>query len=43
MRNQKSNVLVGGGGIIRDHNGMWVWKFSRAIGTASSVEAKLWV
>lgn len=34
--------LVGGGGIIRDHNGMWVWGFSRAIETASSVEAELW-
>lgn len=33
---------AGGGGIIQDHNGVWISGFSRAIGIATSVEAELW-
>lgn len=34
--------LASGSGIIRDHNGIWVSGFARAIGIAISFEAELW-
>ena len=34
--------LVGGGGIIRDCNGNWVFGFARAIGFTSSISVELW-
>nr|POE83116.1 hypothetical protein CFP56_42720 [Quercus suber] len=39
---EPNNNLVGGGGVIRDHNGVCVSGFARAIGIATSVEAELW-
>ena len=33
---------VGGGGIIRDCNGLWVKGFARSIGYATSITAKFW-
>ena len=33
---------AGGGGLIRDSNGLWVRGYARAIGTTSSVAVELW-
>ena len=33
---------VGGGGIIRDCNGLWIKGFARSIGYATSITAKFW-
>lgn len=34
--------LAGCGGLMRDHNERWIKGFTRSLGQASSVEAKLW-
>nr|POE83413.1 putative ribonuclease h protein [Quercus suber] len=37
-----SSGRTGGGGLIRDSTGSWVWGFSRLIGTSSILFAELW-
>lgn len=33
---------AGGGGLIRDSNGVWIRGYARAIGIITSVAVKLW-
>ena len=34
---------VGGGGVIRDHNGKWLKGYARSLGCTNSCMAELWV
>ena len=34
--------VVGGGGLIRDHNDDWIARFSRALGSTNSIIVELW-
>lgn len=38
----ESSGITGGGGLVRDDNGTWVFDFARNIGNASSFTAELW-
>ena len=35
--------MTNGGGLIRDHSGLWIKVFTQNIGVTTNVDAELWV